>query len=148
MYYCNPDCVYIADDPCEAALIVAVLAARRIPAQTPTAPDGGPSAGVEVCVVDPGQIEAARRALVEHAERTAAHVVHAPHPARSPHAFHAPDEPDAVQVRCEECGRVNVFSGDEAATPQNCGHCGVPLHPAAAADESDALTEAEIGGGD
>jgi hypothetical protein len=120
----DPRCVYIADSPTLAEIVVGWLDDQNIPAQvmnpatlggllglTPWSPTGVSSTGIEVWVDDPAQAPLALQRLAEHeqfrTEKT------------------APADSDAkVEAVCEECGQENTFPAQQRGTTQECSHCG------------------------
>lgn len=121
----DPKCVYVADSPAVAEVVVGWLAGQNIPAQTMDgATLGGfdgltwlsntavSARGIEVWVLDPNQADAARQLLEQHAEELAVRDAALANSSAS------------VEAACEECGEVNVFPGSDRGKVQTCRHCG------------------------
>ena len=107
-------CVHRAGDIGEGDIIVAWLAERGIAAMvknryaagTLPVPQVAAPRGIEVCVIDPAQAEAAKAMLQEH------------------DAASKPDQ-DAppIEAACEDCGQTSVFPASQARTVQVCPRC-------------------------
>ncbi|HKI38210.1 MAG TPA: hypothetical protein VKA46_40525 [Gemmataceae bacterium] len=125
MIHRDPRCVFVADSPTLAEVVVVWLDEQGIPARvmnpatlgglldlTPWSLTGVSSTGIEVWVDDPAQAPQALERLAEQeqfrAEKSA-----------------VPTEGDAtVEAICEECGEANTFPASQRGTTQNCCHCG------------------------
>jgi hypothetical protein len=148
MIYRDPKCVYVANSPGEAGVIVAVLAGEGIAAEamnqatlggllglTPYSATGVSAAGIEVWVHDPAQAEPAREFLAEHAARAVAR------------AAGIPADAVPVEVECEECGESNRYPAADRGKVQTCGRCGAYLDVPGEEEEWDVGDEeAEEGG--
>lgn len=112
-------CVFVADTPGEAEVVVIWLKNQGIDAQAmslSTLGDlegltlyfgkGASFRGIEVWVKDPDQALEALRLLAEHSAR-----------------FTTPEVLEDVVAICDECGEESVFPGKQRGTVQNCPHC-------------------------
>lgn len=106
-------CVHRARDVGEGDILVAWLAEQGIAAMVKDRYTAGTlqvsqivaPLGIEVCVIDPTQANAARSLLAEH---TTERVMKGD---------------AAVDATCEECGRTSRFPGTERGSVQSCPHC-------------------------
>ncbi|MCE9548008.1 MAG: DUF2007 domain-containing protein [Planctomycetia bacterium] len=122
--YRDPRCVYVANNPGEADIIVIWLDKHEIPAWvtnqntlgglpglTSFSKTGISPRGIEVWVVDPEKAPAARTLLAEHARELAAT------------QHFRQNLPDSLLAQCDDCGRSTPFEARFAGTVQNCPHC-------------------------
>lgn len=106
-------CVYRARDVGEGDILVAWLAEQGIAAMVKNRFMAGTlqvsqivaPLGIEVCVIDPTQADAARSLLSEHATERVM------------------NRDAAIDATCEECGRTSRFTGAERGSVQSCPHC-------------------------
>jgi hypothetical protein len=121
-------CVYVADSPGVAEVIVIWLGEQGVPAQvmntatlggldglTPWSSTGVASAGIEIWVNDLAQADEARKLLEEHDKDIAAK------------REKAASTVGPVAVVCEECGHETLFSGKQVGSTQECEECGAYL---------------------
>ncbi len=120
--YSEQHCAYRATDVGEADLVVAWLqrhgiAARvkdRFAATNFEVPGIAAPAGIEVCVIDSGDVDRARELLRDHfdarrrAERSAASGM-------------------TLNATCEECGKTSPFPAVQMGSVQTCPHCSAYL---------------------
>jgi hypothetical protein len=122
----DPRCVYVADSLGLADVIALWLTDQGIPAQVMDAATlgghegltwlsrtGVSGRGIEVWVIDPGEVSRAQLLLEEHQADLAAD------------AADRANSSETVEVICEDCGESNTFPGSERGKVQNCRQCGV-----------------------
>jgi hypothetical protein len=140
-------CVYVADSPAVAEVIVGWLGEQGVSAQvmnsatlggldglTPWSTTGVSSVGIEIWVNDLAQADDARKLLEEHDKDIAAK--------RAKTASIV----GPVAVVCEECGHNNVFAGNQAGSTQDCEECGAYLDVPGPDDEDwDAVDDDDEG---
>jgi Zn finger protein HypA/HybF involved in hydrogenase expression len=112
----DPRCVYIADTAADAIVVASYLNNAGVPAQALGLEAGAvlPPAAVgevEVWVDSLNQVDVALRLLEEH-DRIV-NLEAARKQAIGP-----------VNARCEECGEVSEFPGEQLGTTQTCPKCG------------------------
>jgi len=111
-------CVYRAADLGEADIVAAWLddqgitvhVKNRHAAGTMQTPLIVAPKGIEVCVIDPEQVERAEALVREHLE----------------HRKQKANEPAmgrTIEAVCEECGKASRFSFEQRSTVQTCPHC-------------------------
>ena len=123
MIYRDPKCVFVADSPGLAEVIVLWLTDHDIEAEvmnpatlgglvglTWLSRTGVSASGIEVWVKDVAQAGQARDLIAQRSAQLAADAAE-----RS-----AGDE---IMVVCEECGKENVCPGSEAGKVLSCQHC-------------------------
>jgi len=109
-------CVYRAADLGEADIVAAWLAEQGIVVHvkdrhaTSQAPLTVAPRGIEVCVVDPAQVDRAKELLLVHAGESAV---------KKPHDAAGPD----IEAVCEECGKASRFPFAQRGSVQTCPHC-------------------------
>jgi ribosomal protein L37AE/L43A len=124
MIYRDPKCVFVADSPAQAQLIVVWLADHNIAAEamnqstlggleglTWLSRTGVSASGIEVWVLDPAQADQARDLIAQHSAQLAT---------KAAERSAAGD----IEATCEDCGGVNVVPGSEAGKVWTCRHCG------------------------
>ncbi len=121
-------CVYVADSPGNAEVLVLWLDDQGVKAQvmnpatlggllglTPFSPSGVSSTGIEIWVDDPTQATLARQLIEQHEQEIAAK------------RERAAQTVGPITVVCEECNHENIFSGEQAGSTQDCEECGAYL---------------------
>lgn len=109
-------CVYRAADVGEADIVAAWLADQGITVHVKDRHAGSQvpltvtPRGIEVCVVDPAQVERALALVREHLE-------------------HRKEQTDkaasgrTIETVCEECGKSSRFPFEQRGSVQTCPHC-------------------------
>lgn len=117
-----PRCVFVANDAAQAAVVVNWLEHEDVPAQVMdtlthggleglTAWTGVSSRGIEVWVIQQVDSDRARALIAQHQQSLSSLLMKK--------AATGP-----VSARCEECGRISEFPGQQRGTVQDCPHCG------------------------
>jgi Putative prokaryotic signal transducing protein len=125
MIYRDPKCVYVADSPAIAEVIVLFLGENNIAAQvmnpetlggflglTPVSSTGVSSTGIEVWVHEPQNAERARELIAQREVLL------------KEKAAKAASRTGTVNATCDECGKVSEFPAAQAGTVQDCPECG------------------------
>jgi len=109
-------CVYRALDVAEADIVAAWLDDQGITVHVKHRHAGSQvpltvaPRGIEVCVIDPAQVESAEALVREHLQ----------------HRKEKTDENAAgrsIEAVCEECGKASRFPFEQRGTVQTCPHC-------------------------
>lgn len=111
-------CVYRAADVGEADIVAAWLADQGITVHVKNwnsavnvfVPSVAAPKGIEVCVVDPAQVERAQSLIIEHHEQRIENTNKAA-------------SGRTIEAVCEECGKASRFSFEQRDTVQTCPHC-------------------------
>jgi hypothetical protein len=125
MIYRDPKCVFVADSPGMAEVVVLFLGSNNIQAQvmdpetlggflglTPVSSTGISANGIEVWVHEPANAERARELIAQREE------------VLKEKAAKAATRTGTVKAECDECGKTSEFPAAQAGTVQDCPHCG------------------------
>lgn len=125
MIYRDPKCVFVADNPGLAEVIVLFLGDNNIAAQvmnpatlgglvglTWLSQTGVSANGIEVWVDQAADAERARELIAQREE------------VLKEKAAKKKARTGTVKAECDECGKVSEFPSAEAGTVQDCLHCG------------------------
>jgi len=118
-------CVYVANSPGEAGVVVAWLAEQGIAAKemnqatlggllglTPFSTTGVCSTGIEVWVMQVDDVDRALRLLAQRAD------------ALNWAAAARREATGTIDAVCEDCGRTAAYPARQAGMVQDCPHCG------------------------
>ncbi len=138
MIYRDPKCVFVADTPGMAEVIVLFLGEHNIAAQvmnpetlggfvglTPLSSTGISSHGIEVWIHNLADAEYARNLIAQRED------------VLKEKAARAKTRLGTVKAECDECGKTSEFPASEAGSVQDCPHCGEYMDVPDLEDEAD-----------
>ncbi len=125
MIHRDPKCVFVADSPGMAEVVVLFLGGNNIEAQvmdpetlggflglTPLSSTGISANGIEVWVHEQANAERARELIAQRED------------VLKEKAAKAATRTGTVKAECDECGKTSEFPAAEAGSVQDCPHCG------------------------
>lgn len=137
MIYRDPKCVFVADSPGMAEVVVLFLGRNNITAQvmdpetlggflglTPLSSTGISANGIEVWVREQATAEQARELIAQREE------------VLKEKAARAATRLGTVKAECDECGKSTEFPAADAGSVQDCPHCGEYMDVPDLEDES------------